>query len=156
VWSRAQQVLYGLPPDYRLDLAPEDVAVGTTVFRAVSRREFLDAGGFDDTGFLDDQSLAPKLHARAAYVPGAICFHHNPDRLREVFAAGVWGGKSAYHLHGARALVRNLPVLALFDGGRAAVRRHMPALLPYVLMYRSGVFWGILKRATGIDRTMGR
>jgi cellulose synthase/poly-beta-1,6-N-acetylglucosamine synthase-like glycosyltransferase len=156
VWSHCQQVLHGLPRDRRLDLAPEDFAAGTTVFRAIRRRAFLDAGGFDDTGFLDDQSLAPKLRARAAYVSGATCFHHNPDRLHEVFAAGVWGGKSSYHLHGVRALGRNLPLFALFAGATAAVRRQMPALLPYAVAYRSGVFWGIFKRASGIDRTMGR
>ncbi len=85
-------------------------------------------------GFLDDQSLSPKI-GRADYVAGAVCHHSNPERLSEVFASGVWAGKSIYHLHGARALWRYFPGLAVFDALGAAGRARMAALFPYAMVY---------------------
>jgi len=155
VWSRCLQMSQGLPLDRRLALTSSQIAEGTIVFRAVERRRFLDAGGFDDTGFLDDQTLSPKI-GRADYVRAATCHHYNPERLSEVFASGTWAGKSTYYLHGARALWRYFPGLAVFDALGAASRTRMAALFPYALVYRTGVFWGLLKRATGLDKSMGR
>jgi len=155
VWSRCLQMSHGLPADRRLALTSSQVAAGTIVFRAVRRQRFLDAGGFDDTGFFDDQTLSPKI-GRADYVTGAVCHHSNPERLSEVFGSGVWAGKSIHHLHGARALWRYFPGLAVLDALAAAGRARMAALFPYALVYRTGVFWGLLKRTTGLDKSMGR
>jgi glycosyltransferase involved in cell wall biosynthesis len=155
VWSRCFQARYGLPPNLRLNLSDDQVRDGTIVFRALPRERFLAVGGFSDTGFLDDQSLFPKLGQRACFVRGAVCHHHNPERLGEVFASGMWSGKSVHHLHGARALVRYSPPLAVLRAAAAAVEHGMPAMLVYVTVYDTGVFWGILKRALGLDHQMG-
>jgi glycosyltransferase involved in cell wall biosynthesis len=155
VWSRCLQARHGLPPDHRIMLSEEQVREGTVVFRALPRERFLAVGGFSDTGFLDDQSLFPKLGRRACFVRGALCHHHNPERLGEVFASGVWGGKSVHHLHGARALIRYAPPLTVLRAVAAAFEYGIPAMFVYVAVYDTGVFWGVLKRALGIDRQMG-
>ncbi|MFI5213851.1 MAG: glycosyltransferase family 2 protein [Gemmatimonadales bacterium] len=154
-WSRCLQSRHGLPPERRLMLSDDEVRAGTIVFRALPRERFLAVGGFSDTGFLDDRSLFLKLGQRACFVRGALCRHHNPERLGEVFASGVWGGKSVHYLHGARALVRYAPPLAVLRAVADAVRHRMPAMLVYLTVYETGVFWGVLKRALGVERQMG-
>jgi glycosyltransferase involved in cell wall biosynthesis len=155
LWSRCMQAHYGLPEGRRLNLTPEQRAQGTPVFRAVRRDRFLAVGGFDDTGYLDDQSLAPKLGARAAFVEGAECRHHNPDRLTEVFRHGAWAGKSVWHLHGGRAALRYAPPLAVGRALAAAWQHRFPALAVYVAVYETGVCWGVVKRALKLERHAG-
>jgi glycosyltransferase involved in cell wall biosynthesis len=155
VWSRCLQARYGLPVNLRLNLSDDQVRDGTIVFRALPRERFLAVGGFSDTGFLDDQSLYPKLGRKACFVRGALCHHHNPERLGEVFASGVWGGKSVHHLHGARALVRYSLPLAVIRAAAAALRHGIPAMLVYGTVHDTGVFWGVLKRVLGVERQMG-
>src|SRR5260221_2874145 len=150
-WSQCLQARHGLTAEHRIMLSDEQVLAGTIVFRALPRERFLAVGGFSDTGFMDDQSLFPKLGQRACFVRGALCHHHNPELLREVFASGVWGGKSVHHLHGARALLRFSPPLTLLRAASEAFRHGMPAMLVYVGVYDTGVFWGVLKRAIGVD-----
>jgi glycosyltransferase involved in cell wall biosynthesis len=65
------------------------------IFRAILRKEFLRAGGFDPkTGTFDDQSLAERLGAEAIGVDDAICYHHNPTTLSEAFHHVQWIGGS--------------------------------------------------------------
>ena len=111
--------------------------------------------GLGGCATLHAQSLFPKLGRRACFVSGATCHHHNPERLREVFASGVWAGKSVHHLHGARGALRYAPPLAALRAAGAALSLRMPAMLVYVTVYDTGVFWGVLKRTVGIDRTLG-
>ena len=155
LWSRCMQATYALPAHLRLDLTEAQLAEGTTVFRAIGRQQFLAVGGFEDTGYLDDQSLFPKLGRRGMFVREAACHHHNPDRLREVFAAGTWAGKSVHLLHGGRAAVTRIPVRALLRGIAQAWRHRMPPLLVYVLVYETGIWWGVVKRTLGLDRRLG-
>ncbi|MGQ0668973.1 MAG: glycosyltransferase, partial [Actinomycetota bacterium] len=54
-------------------------------FRAVRREAFLAAGGYDDVGYGEDMTLAPKLGTPAISVPGATMWHHNPSSLPEIW-----------------------------------------------------------------------
>ncbi len=145
-WAACYQVNAGLPPDRRLALTPAELAAGSVVFRAVRAADFRRVGGFDDIGYLDDQTLAPKLGVRARWVPEARCAHYNPETLREVFAAGAWAAHSILVLHGGRALGRYAPPAVLVRALRAAGRRSRPALAVYDGVYQTGVFWGLLRR----------
>jgi glycosyltransferase involved in cell wall biosynthesis len=149
IWSRCMQRSHHLPPDKRLVLSEEERRRGTTVFRAVRRADFLAVGGFDDTGYLDDQTLAPKLAAQAMFVDGALCRHHNPETLWEVARMGFWSGKSVYHLRGARGLLDYAPPRIVWHALSAATRNGMPALMIYRLVLEFGVFWGVLRRVLG-------
>jgi glycosyltransferase involved in cell wall biosynthesis len=149
LWSRCMQRAHGLPPDRRLALSEEERRAGTTVFRAVRRADFLAVGGFDETGYLDDQSLAPKLAARAVFADGAYCRHYNPETLGEVFRMGCWSGKSVHDLRGARGLLDYAPPRIPWHALSAALHHGMPALLIYRLVLEFGVFWGVLRRVLG-------
>ena len=145
VWARCLQAKAGLPPDRRLRLGPEQLAEGSIVFRAIRTSEFSRVGGFDDTGYLDDQTLFPKLGVRARWVVEAECAHHNPDRLREVWSAGMWGAQSIIRLHGFRALLHYLPLVSIPRAILGAVKARRPALALYDTVYEGGVCWGLTR-----------
>lgn len=150
-WARCLQDHAGLPPDRRLAFTSQEIAEGSIVFRAIRRADFLRVGGFDDTGYLDDQTLFPKLGRRARFVPEAVCHHYNPERLREVFAAGVWGAHSILLLHGPRALLHYLPPLSLARALRSGQLARSADRIMYEVVSECGIFWGLLVRT--IQRT---
>ena len=156
VWSRCLQHLWGRPIDRRLVIGPEEMQRGSVVFRAVRRDRFLAVGGFDDIGFLDDQTLQPKLGERARWISGAKCWHSNPDRLRDVWGSGTWSGKSEFVLHGAKAIVRSLPPFSVIRAATDAWRTGYTPVLVYRLVYECGVAWGIAQRALGLDQSGGK
>jgi glycosyltransferase involved in cell wall biosynthesis len=145
VWARCLQAKAGLPPDRRLMLGPAQLAEGSIVYRAIRTSEFRRVGGFDDTGYLDDQTLFPKLGVRARWVSEAACAHYNPDRLREVWSAGVWGAQSIVRLHGLKALRHYLPPVSIPRAFVRAFRTRRPAMAVYETTYEGGVWWGLTR-----------
>ncbi len=155
-WSRCWQRRAGLPVDQRVRLSPDQVAAGSTIYRALRTDLFRSVGGFDDTGHTDDHTLFPKVGAHARFVPAAICFHYNVETLGEVFGQGVWGGKSIHHVRGARALLYYVLPRSLLRALRTLWRDRSVALAAYDVVFETGIFWGVLKRTVGMDRTYGR
>ncbi|MFI5279445.1 MAG: glycosyltransferase family 2 protein [Gemmatimonadales bacterium] len=143
-WSRCLQARFGLPPDRRQALTPQQIASGSTVFRAIRKADYLRVGGFDEIGFMDDQTLFPKLNVRARLLEDAICWHYNLETLGEAFASGRWAARSILHLHGRKALVTYLPVFSLVRAVREGFRHRMAAMVPFVTAYELGVFAGLL------------
>ena len=157
VWSACWQQRAGLPRDVRVRFAAEQLAQGSTVFRAVRRDAFLAAGGFDDTGFLDDQTLAPKLGARATLIAEAVCAHYNAETLAEVFASGRWGGKSvAIRHHGWGPLVRLSPPVTLVRALFGAARAGSVARFIYDVVYETGMWIGAARLILGIEGHAGK
>lgn len=61
------------------------------IFRAIKKRKFLELGGFDPTyGYADDQTFFLKYGIKSKAVPSAICYHNNPENLREVVNQTKW------------------------------------------------------------------
>lgn len=156
VWSRCFQIAGGLPPQQRCNLSPQQRAEGTSVYRAVDAETFRRLGGFDDVGYSDDQTLAAKLGQKARVVEGALCYHYNPATVGELFAMGSWQGKSVWHRRRWRGLRDYFPLRGVLRGLAAAVQHRFPPLAVYVPVVQCGVFWGLAKRALGVDRTYGR
>lgn len=145
-WSRCWQRRAGLPPDRRLVLSPQQIEHGSIVFRAVRGEEFRRVGGFDDVGYMDDQTLSPKLGRRARWVMEARCRHYNVESLREVVALGRWGAHSILHRHGPKALRSYLPPLIPLHALRDALKHRSGAMAAYTAAYEWGVFRGLLAR----------
>ena len=141
-WARCWQRMAGLPPDRRLVVKPEDLAAGSIVFRAIRTEDFRRVGGFEQLGYLDDQTLAPKLGTRARWVEAAQCRHFNAERLSEVLAMGRWQGKSVVMKHGARGLLHYLPPLPLFRAARRARTQGSMDLWIYLTVLDLGIFLG--------------
>jgi glycosyltransferase involved in cell wall biosynthesis len=155
IWSRCFQLMSGLPLEKRLNLSFTQRALGTPVYRAVRAEAFHHVGGFDDVGYLDDQTLGAKLGVPARFVEGAVCHHYNPASLSEVFGMGTWRGKSVWHRRRWRGLRDYFPLRGVLRGLGAALRHSLPPLAVYVPVLECGIFWGVAKRALGLDRTYG-
>ena len=145
-WAACYQAKAGLPPDRRLALSAAELAEGSIVFRAVRASEFRRVGGFDDIGYLDDQTLCPKLGVRARWVSETGCSHYNPETLGEVYAAGVWAAHSIAHLHGPRAIWHYQPLRSVPRALGDARTKRRPSLAVYDVVYDAGVCRGLLAR----------
>lgn len=67
----------------------------SSIFRAILKDKFLDAGGFDiKKGYFDDTTLYNKLRVKAKGVSNAVCYHHVPETLMEIFNQKKWIGES--------------------------------------------------------------
>jgi glycosyltransferase involved in cell wall biosynthesis len=147
-WARAYAALRWSPPDR---LIPADFPHRWENFRAVRRDRFLAVGGYDDVGYGEDMTLAPKLGELALAAEGAVCFHHQPSSLREVFENGRWVGRGA----AIRTLRRPWRVHSLPNVVPIALRQiaagRTPWVLPARIAYHLGVWIGLAQstRAPG-------
>lgn len=119
------------------------------VFRAILKKEFEKAQGFDESaGYTDDWSLSDKLGVKAQVAQDAFFYHRNPDNLKEVFTQSRWMAKRKYKLgiFGALlALIRcSLPV-SLLTGVLFAIRYSLFAFLPFKIVSDFGQFLGIIE-----------
>ena len=65
------------------------------IFRAIKKKEFLSKGGFDPKyGYADDQTLWFKYKMRPLVANNTICYHRNPEGLKQVFTQSRWIGSS--------------------------------------------------------------
>ena len=108
-------------------------------FRAVAREPFLGAGGYDDVGYGEDMTLAPKLQTLADAVPGARLRHHHPDSLGEVWENARWIGRGPALRSDPRAVRRYLPWRSVRRGITGARTLHRPRYLAFALVYDLGV-----------------
>ena len=139
-WARAYAALRGSPPDR---LLPKGFPERWANFRAIRRDRFLAVGGYDDVGYGEDMTLAPKAGELALAAPGAVCFHQHPSSLGEIFENGRWVGRGA----AIRTLqrpwwVHSLPrVLAL--AAKQIARGRTAWVLPARVVYHAGVWVGL-------------
>lgn len=65
------------------------------IFRAMRRKCFLDLGGFDPKyGYADDQTFWFKHKIKPLVAEDTICYHKNPETLKEVYKQSRWIGAS--------------------------------------------------------------
>lgn len=65
------------------------------IFRAILKSEFERMGGFDASlGYADDSTFYKKFRVSSVWVDNAICYHKNPETLREVYRQSIWIGSS--------------------------------------------------------------
>ena len=118
------------------------------VFRAILKKEFVKAGGFDSGGYTDDYSLSDKLGYMADNAPGAKVYHKNPDNLQEVFYQAKWAAKRHYKFGLLGIILSMARALALpFSPGTwyKAVNSKEPRFIIFRLIYGIGIFLGILE-----------
>jgi glycosyltransferase involved in cell wall biosynthesis len=156
IWSACFQTKAGLSLSRRFDTSPEDLRDGSTVYRAIKKDRFLSVNGFDNTGFLDDQTLYPKLKQKARFVQGAVCYHYNPETLGEVFSSGIWGGKSIAYRYGFKAALSHSPLPALFHALRTGIETKDIRLAVYEATHRLGLFFGITSLLLSIEKRYGK
>jgi glycosyltransferase involved in cell wall biosynthesis len=139
-WARGYAALRWSPP-HRLLAA--DIPDRWANFRAIRRDAFLAVGGYDDVGYGEDMTLAPKLGEDALAANGAACFHHHPASARQVFENGRWVGRGAAirtlaHPWREHALPRVIGI-----GLRQIQDGWTPWVLPARILYHLGVWLGL-------------
>ncbi|MEI7554157.1 glycosyltransferase family A protein [Candidatus Chlorohelix sp.] len=144
LWSRSWSVCYYLPVNCRVpsDLKEEE----STVFRAISRKDFWSVGGFDSTGYHDDHTVAKKLGKTASRVAGALCYHYNPGSAEEVFASAQWIGKSDKQPNSTKEWLRRSPPGALKRGIARAIEEKEPFYIIFEQVYSLGILTGMFWR----------
>jgi len=74
---------------------PANIPKKIKTFRAILKKEFLKVGGCPtDKGTWDDAIFCDKLGQLADAVNDAICYHNNPETLKETFYQNAWIGAS--------------------------------------------------------------
>jgi glycosyltransferase involved in cell wall biosynthesis len=148
-WARAYAALRWSPPDR---LLPADFPDRWANFRAVRRDRFIEVGGYDDVGYGEDMTLAPKLGEDALVADGAVCFHHHPGTAREIFENGRWVGRG----DAIRTLPHPWRVHALPRVIRTGIRQvregRTPWVIPARVVYHLGVWLGLAESTLAPNR----
>lgn len=144
VWAKSWSLLRGWPEG---KMHPKNSPEKQPVFRAILRKEFLQAGGFDtNRGYDDDWSLSEKLAVLATNAPGAIIYHANPNSLQELFTQSRWIAKRRYKFGFVGKLFALLRVSLPISKLRAIIltikHTYLP-LFPAVLISDFGQFIGL-------------
>src|SRR3989338_8441150 len=93
VWARCWNYNIGLYTNLRI---PQNHPNKAPVFRAILASEFKRVEGFDEIGYTDDWTLSRKLGYQSDAVIGAICYHRNPQSIKEIFESARWIGKNEF------------------------------------------------------------
>jgi glycosyltransferase involved in cell wall biosynthesis len=142
-WARYTNTSAGLPPNRRM---PADHADESRVFRAIRRDAFESVGGYDDVGVGEDVTLARKLGTLAVRADGAVCWHRNPDRLREVFLSARWYAKGDLHLPTLANWLRCIPPIAAIRAVRKGWQAGSASYAVFRFVHDAGTFVGFLER----------
>ena len=141
-WARAHMLGRELPPDCHF---PPDFPDWWENFRAIKRSAFESVGGFDRVGHGEDVTLGLKLGEHAVAAPGTVCWHFEPDTLRDIFASARWLGRGErLRETGRRTSLR--PWRLARTALSVAVANRMPSLFVYRLVWDTGVLFGWLTR----------
>lgn len=146
VWARCWNINRGFPTNR---MHPVDYPDTQKVFRAITKKAFKKAGGFDEkAGYTDDWSLAERLGKEAVVAPGAVFYHKNPETPGDVFIQSRWMAKRRYKLGAIGSLIAlirvSLPVSAVF-GIVKAITHQLPAFVLFKIISDAGSFLGILE-----------
>ena len=129
-WARAHMVGRRLPLERHF---PPGFPDRWENFRAIRRSAFESVGGFDEIGHGEDVTVGRKLGQLALAAPGALCWHFEPDTLRDIFASGKWLGRGErVREEWSRPSVRPWRLAA---GALQSAREHR---LPSLFVYRPG------------------
>ena len=144
-WARLWNYNNGIPDRSRI---PKDYPDKSPVFRAILKSEFDKVGGFDDIGFTDDWTLSRKLGYTATVAQGAICYHTNPDSLKEVYLHSRWIGKNEFISGTISRKVINLfrfnPITAFILGIIKMIRYKELRFLIFSFVYNQAIFQSII------------
>ena len=143
-WARCWTINCGLPDRKR---HPDDYPDTDRVFRAIRRRDFLAVGGYDDMGYSEDHSLFRKIGRLAVHAPGAICYHSNPNSLRDVYFSARWFGRGDQIKRDADTVIRHTLPFSLKNGLVRAIQRRNAYYPIFQVVYDFGVLMGMTQRA---------
>ena len=141
-WARAHMLGRFLPADCHF---PPGFPDRWENYRALWREAFWRVGGFDDVGHGEDITVGRKLGVLAEVAPGAVCYHHEPDTLADIFRSAHWAGRGERVRERPGAIRGYLPWRTLRRAIGLAWRHRMPSLFVYRFVWDAGVLLGLLQ-----------
>jgi glycosyltransferase involved in cell wall biosynthesis/GT2 family glycosyltransferase len=143
LWARCWNVNDGIATNRR---HRDDCPDQHEVFRAVRRDVFLKVGGFAASGSGDDDTLAAKIGVLAQVAPGALCYHHNPETLREAFSSARWYGRGRRMPATWRNILTHTPPVSIKRSLKRAIRHRLPGFIVLKMVVDLGILVGLLDR----------
>lgn len=146
IWARC----WNIEEDWEKGKRFKKGSVEGTDYRSILKKDFLRVGGFDNIGYTDSWSLYHKL-ARRPVRTKAICYHKNPDNLKDVFSHASWIAKRPYKLGliGALyALVRASLPISILTGIYKSLTKLTPEFFIFKLVFDLGRFTGVFSMLT--------
>lgn len=136
IWSKCNQIDNRLPSDKRIPLT----LISSNKFRAIKKTFFQEIAGYKtSSGYGEDEVLPEKFKV---FPTNAICYHYNPDTLKDVFIAARWMGRSRKAIDLIRYSVINSvknSIIKILEGAPFS-------FLIYKIIFDFGIFCGILNR----------
>lgn len=129
-WAYAHQVGRGLSPHTHFRPDHPD---RWEIFRAFRRKDFEAVGGFGEIGYGEDVTLGARLGALAHRVDGAVCWHFEPDHLRDIARTARWYGRGATIRPSTARAAR--PHRSMVRAVRMAVRHRRASVGVYRLVW---------------------
>lgn len=150
MWSRCWCIEWRVPVGRRV---PEPRKGLSDVFRAIRKDLFLQIGGFDEKlGYCDDNLGRKNL--KAVFVENAVCYHHNPDNLKDVFLSSAWVGRGIIPTLPKTSTSRKIKkiisrfikhsIMSPINGLRFAIKHREPFFLIFKIIYDMGILYGMI------------
>jgi cellulose synthase/poly-beta-1,6-N-acetylglucosamine synthase-like glycosyltransferase len=143
LWARCWNVNNGIATNRR---HRDDCPDQHEVFRAVRRDVFLNVGGFAASGSGDDETLAAKIGVLAQVAPGALCYHHNPETLREAFSSARWYGRGRRMPATWRNILTHTPPVSIKRSLKRAIRHRLPGFIVLKTVVDLGILAGLIDK----------
>lgn len=145
IWARCWA--YNRRTPLHDNIFPVSIPDKWNIFRAVLKEAFDSVGGFDNIGYGEDVSIGEKLNKPALAAHGAVFYHHNPSSAREVFQNAAWIGRGErIKEYGKRLWLRFSFPYTLYRGFSTAIKKRTPFFMLFVLLYDTGIVYGIIAR----------
>lgn len=145
IWSQCWSIDHEIDINKRI---PKDVPDEIEEMRAIVKREFDKVGGYSDLdrgGRGEGPTVLRKLGKKALAAKGAICYHFNPDSLKEVFLDAQWYGKSKIFGKSFKGFLWVSFPNSLRVGFLKAWKYKIPAFLLYKIIHDFGVSIGFVR-----------
>ena len=148
IWSK----LWGRIRVQRLPNQKEDYSSDLVIFRAIKKVVFDKLGGFDQKyGYADDQTFWIKYKLLPYIAKGTVCYHKNPETLKEVYKQSIWIGASIENkilkfkilkFIAPLFLILFSPLIIIFLSIKKCYRNKYLKLLPWMLIFISVRYFG--------------
>lgn len=136
IWSQCWNISHNIPLLVRMDAKNLEAPV----FRAISRKKFLEKKGFNPTlGYYDDSSLSSS-GLKSISVSNAICYHQNPSTLSEVFFSARWIGRSQK----MQMSIKNIIRYSIFNSIRISIKKIFSGAPIYFIFFKIVFDFGII------------
>lgn len=130
------------------------------IFRAILKKKFLEMGGFNPKyGYADDQTFFLKYGIQPKISKKAVCYHDNPETLKEVYQQYRWVGASSdkrlFKIKGIKYL-SPIILFALFPFSvlyfsikKCWLQKNFRIFFPWMIIFNSVRYFGTI---IGISR----